>query len=665
MSISPDYVALLDHLGATRPVRDLLDGAAHVVALRHDIDHDLDLALEMAFLEWRRGARATYFLLPTAAYWHDERLLDYVAQLDDYGHEVGLHLNVVAEWVAGSTDDPAQRLAQQLARLRSADIDVVGVSAHGDPLCYRRSFSNRWCLADLRPRDPATAETGLSAEGVPTSDPDFRLRYPADHRIRREDGAVHDLWQLRLADFGLTYEAVATPLDAYFTDSGGGWKRSPDPRRTDLSHGRHQVLVHPEHWRGEQRLWLVLSTARSGSTWMAAALDRASSVGADHEFSLNHRVTAQGEVLAEKRTGVGFPALVEDPSLVRQLLAEARAAREAVARDHVEANVYLVHVLDAVREIYPDTPLMHLHREPREVVRSLLERDWYDTPEDDRHPVIDVDGWDGMGQFERCCWYVRRVNEVLLEVGHGRLALDLAVADPSALVEAFAGVGLAVHARLLGEFGQRRVNASTGRWVAAYDEWPAADRDLADRILEPIRERLGYRPSSRPIAPPRVLEAVAPEVVTRLDEIRLEDLGAVGCELLAGIDGIEVRPDRTRHSYVVVGGGVWARCLPDQGWPVRPGTYVRVEVAASGDAGQATLFGLVTRADGSLLQARRLGPLTIGVPTTAAFRPRPDGARYRIAVHMPQGAAPEVLSLRSIRLEEVSSPRAGRLHTYG
>lgn len=660
MSISPDYFALLDHIGTTRPVRDLLRGDEDVVALRHDVDHDLDLALDMAFWEWRRGTRATYFLLPTAAYWHDDRLLDIVRQLDDYGHEVGLHLNVLAEWFAGSTDDPARRLGEELSRLRAADVEVVGVSAHGDPLCYQRSFSNRWCLADLRRADPAASEAGLSAEGVPSTEAAFRLRYPTDHRLRRDDGGVLDLWQLRLVDLGLDYEAVAVPVDAYFTDSGGGWKRSPDPRQASLTRGRHQVLVHPEHWRGDQRLWLILSTARSGSMWTAAALDRASSAGADHEFSLNHRATADGEVVAEQRTGAGFTRLLEEPALVRQLLAEARAAREAEGRDHAEANVYLAHVIDAVREIYPDGPLMHLHREPRDVVRSLLERDWYDTPEDDRHPSVDVEGWDVMGQLERCCWYVRRVNEALLDVTHGRLMLENAVTDPAALVEAFAGMGLAVHARLLGEFGQQRVNASKGRWVAPYGEWPVSNQELADQVLEPIRERLGYLPSGRSAAPPRSFATAAQEAITRLDQLQLEELGAVGCQLSAGIDGLEVHPDRSRHSYVVVGGGVWTRCSPDEGWTVRPGTYVRLEVLASGGPGQATLFGLVTRADGSLLHARRLVPLVLGTPTTAAFRPRPDGARYRIAIHMPQDRAPELLSLRSIRLEEVSSPTVDR-----
>ena len=35
------------------------------IALRHDVDHDLELALEMAHHEWRLGFKATYYLLHT------------------------------------------------------------------------------------------------------------------------------------------------------------------------------------------------------------------------------------------------------------------------------------------------------------------------------------------------------------------------------------------------------------------------------------------------------------------------------------------------------------------------------------------------------------------------------------------------------------------------
>ena len=100
MTIKDDYFRYLDHIGTSVPMRAL---AAHpewtdVIALRHDIDHDLDLALEMAHHEHERGIQATYFLLHTTDYWNDPRFAQRCAQLQAYGHEIGLHLNLLTEW---------------------------------------------------------------------------------------------------------------------------------------------------------------------------------------------------------------------------------------------------------------------------------------------------------------------------------------------------------------------------------------------------------------------------------------------------------------------------------------------------------------------------------------------------------------------------------------
>ena len=53
MSVRQDYFEYLAHFGHTVTVRELADapGQPDMVALRHDVDHDLDVALEMAYWE--------------------------------------------------------------------------------------------------------------------------------------------------------------------------------------------------------------------------------------------------------------------------------------------------------------------------------------------------------------------------------------------------------------------------------------------------------------------------------------------------------------------------------------------------------------------------------------------------------------------------------------
>ena len=101
MSINPVYFSYLNHFDKTVTVRELIDNpiTPNMIALRHDVDYDLDLALEMSYWESQRGIRSTYYLLHSAGYWEDTHLVEKCLQFQDFGHEVGLHLNVVSEWI--------------------------------------------------------------------------------------------------------------------------------------------------------------------------------------------------------------------------------------------------------------------------------------------------------------------------------------------------------------------------------------------------------------------------------------------------------------------------------------------------------------------------------------------------------------------------------------
>lgn len=653
MTISADYLSLLDHLGETRPVADLLTDQPNVVALRHDVDHDLDLALEMAFWEHRRGVRATYYLLPSAPYWGDDKDFDLkVLQLADYGHEVGLHLNGLAEWVDGRIDDIPNRLQFSLARLRSSGLDVIGTAAHGDRACYEHDVINNWVFEELRPTDPSTSESGLSAEGVPSPDPAFRIPY-RDDVVTRADGAQFRLWSLSMADMGLAYEAVRLSMDGYYSDSGGRWTRTPDPLTADLSRGRHQVLVHPEYYRGPQRTVFVLSTARSGSAWTARALQRCSSATAHHEFTLNHRLDDAGEVQAEHRTGAGFTKLLQDSGEVRRLVAQAREIRERRDGDHVECNVYLPHALNAVRDVHPDATLIHLYRDPHRVLPSLLNRDWYDTPLDDRHPSIEVDGWASMDQVEKCCAYITATNIDLALACDLTLSFEQALTDPDHLVDVMAQARVAVHRRLLDRVVDDVVNAGRVHRVGPLDDWPHPQRLRAAKWLGQVRRMLAHlQPFPRMDDSPE--SAALPEdLVTEVLRGQLPGrANAVGGDLLFGPPGaLRTNPDR--HSYVLLGGGVWGSNVPSDGWEVVPNAYVSVRLHTVLDPPTpATLFGLSYDEDGQLLQARRLAPLGSGI-VDSAFRPRPDGARWNLGIHVPatSDSTPRLLTINAVEVD--------------
>ncbi len=327
MSLKPELFDYLDHLGSTVTMREFSrrPDQPDLITLRHDIDHDMHLALELAHHEHRLGLHATYYLLHTHDYFQDERFISKCRQLEAYGHEIGLHINLLTQWLRGEVDDIDLQLRDVLARLRAAGLTITTVSAHGDKACYEHGFSNYWIWRELRGDDPATSEHGRSAEGVMVDDPTWQVAYPAEHCLRRSDGARLELWCSSLEEHGLTCDAMHAPMDRYWTDSGGSWSRSDDPLQVDLAKGRHQVLMHPIWWRGPKRAIFVLSTARAGSKWLANFVDRAGSCKAVHEWTFNHRREGDGFV-PDKRTGDDYMSLVKHPEIAAGLMGHCQGS---------------------------------------------------------------------------------------------------------------------------------------------------------------------------------------------------------------------------------------------------------------------------------------------------------------------------------------------------
>ena len=213
-----EYARFLDRLGDRRvvPMREFARGAGDL-ALRHDVDSRLASALELARLEHARGLRATYFVLHTAPYWRDADLLPKLRRLQELGHEVGLHNDLVTlQRFEGL--DAGDYLRDQLARLRGGGIEIVGAAAHGSPWCHRLGFHNNYVFRGWDEPVP-----GFPSTEVPQ--------------------------KLEPAEFGLEYEAYHVTRDVYFSDSTFVNGRRAHPGDLRLEPGKRTiVLVHPCHW---------------------------------------------------------------------------------------------------------------------------------------------------------------------------------------------------------------------------------------------------------------------------------------------------------------------------------------------------------------------------------------------------------------------------------
>lgn len=198
----------------------------HSVALRHDVDNRFDPCVDLAEWEAARGYHATYFILHDSPYWDSPELRPGLERIAELGHEIALHTNAVA--VALQTGRcPHEIVAGALDRLRYWGHDVVGLVAHGDPLCYRAGFVN----------DETFVECARPGWGAPD-------------RTLRHEGVEITLEPRPLASFGLQYDANRVSRADYLSDSGGRWSQPFDEAADRFAYegGPLHILMHPCWW---------------------------------------------------------------------------------------------------------------------------------------------------------------------------------------------------------------------------------------------------------------------------------------------------------------------------------------------------------------------------------------------------------------------------------
>jgi hypothetical protein len=418
---------------------------------------------------------------------------------------------------------------------------------------------------------------------------------------------------------------------------------------------------------------------------------------ARHEFTLNHRFS-DGKLLTEnllpfpwlvyvinrffrrffkakklvakKRTAAGFRELVEKKDEVKGLMIEARAWVDELAQDYAEANVYLERFIPMVKEVFPEAVLIHLHRDPRNVIRSILNRNWYNTPADSKHPVMKKEGWDSLTQFEKACWYIRKTNETLVSACSRRLAFEKMVSDLDYLAEQLRSLNIPVFPRLALKEFNKRINENRSYEFLDYAEWPVRDKQAFHSICHPINEILGYETSGD--IPNEPLESAYPEkmplerglnevspnkVIFETDFRNASKFYSIrGCAIKNSEDGIEVFPHGNKLSYLLIGGGKWHYLKGNEGWLSKIGHYYQCVLDAEvSQEIQVIPVCLMYNGKGNLVVRRTLGQIKNKLKSFKfLFKVRGDTKRFNIAVCFPASGLQGSLKIKKIRIEEMA-----------
>jgi trans-aconitate methyltransferase/Flp pilus assembly protein TadD len=293
------------------------------VALRHDVDWSIENAFAMATLEHELGLRSTYFLLHPDGritdrnyFGHieggqlviDPRLFEWASRLIDLGHEVALHNDLISLALA-TRRQPAEFLEQIVEAFTRKGMPLAGSVAHGSRTCRDLGYMNYQIFEELQHLHVAVDYQ---------NSPELFDRFNEDRVV--QDGHEVRKFNLRMADYGLKYEANFVPWEVYVSDSSAHWsvwrQRGQDPveltrfeRHQDAAAMRGhldallrdkqpasavQCLIHACHWGP-----LLQFNARSVA---AVRKRRNQQFGARRRESMKQRLRGMPNVIAAEGT---------------------------------------------------------------------------------------------------------------------------------------------------------------------------------------------------------------------------------------------------------------------------------------------------------------------------------------------------------------------------
>lgn len=241
-------------------------------------------------------------------------------------------------------------------------------------------------------------------------------------------------------------------------------------------------------------LTFVVGSPRSGTTFVSGALAEATGM------------VDLGEVAAFKRRIPTLLQLPEDtrPRRVQRVLEPVRWLSLSPGRRAVEQTPETSFVLASVLAAYPDARALHVLRDGRDVVCSLIERGWLSAERggaDDagrpygNHPRFWVeearrDEFRNASEATRAAWAWRRYVEAVRSVGERTVELryEHFTSDPEAAAASVAPE-LGIDPARFGAALAKAHSDSVGRWRRELSEEQVAD---VEREAGALLRELGY-----------------------------------------------------------------------------------------------------------------------------------------------------------------------------
>jgi hypothetical protein len=246
-------------------------------------------------------------------------------------------------------------------------------------------------------------------------------------------------------------------------------------------------------WISMKRIFFVVSTGRTGTKWLADLLGRCANVLVEHEpvplETFAHKVAVGNTLSAEKY-------------IAKFRLKEIYLR---VASKHPELNVYgevngaLRRHIVPIRTYIPEVRMIHLVRDGKDVVRSIMSRGTYSGKHpvyhDFRPPKVDrfSERWEELSEFEKTCWVWQWENQYMRQhIDQCARFEDITSSYEFFEKQILEPLDLDLRENAWKTEAKRPQNVSSKYALGKWDQWTSEQKDQFAHICGEEMEHYGY-----------------------------------------------------------------------------------------------------------------------------------------------------------------------------
>jgi len=244
-------------------------------------------------------------------------------------------------------------------------------------------------------------------------------------------------------------------------------------------------------WFDDKKIFFILAIGRSGTKFFSQLLGKSKNAYIVHEPVRSDFRAYKKAFFSEKKAYNYFKNFRKKEIYLRAKLKNIEV--------YGEVNSVIRHHCNAIRQLFPNAEIIHLVRDGRDVVRSMMARKTM-TSEDQNtkniRPTNDnpwYDKWESMNRFEKLCWYWDVENRYLHKnidkiIYFEKLISDYDYFNKNLLLP----LNLEIHKEIFEKEIKSPKNLTKKHKIPRWNDWEPEKIESFNKICGETMKNLGY-----------------------------------------------------------------------------------------------------------------------------------------------------------------------------